>query len=139
MKLTEAMSGMAQSRPMGNGGKPQAAAGESSDGHSELHPHGDGTYHTVVDGEKTEHPHIGHALAHLAGHHEPDGKHSHVQHNDDGTHTSHHHDGASVSGPHDHKNLEELKGHFDKFLNEEGNEHGGYSSGSDSGSDSMFD
>lgn len=34
-----------------------------------LHSHGDGTFHTETeDGERVEHPHIGHALNHIKEH-----------------------------------------------------------------------
>ena len=57
--------------------------------HTQLHDHGDGTYHTIMPGGiKTEHPELGHALAHIGREHDPD-------------------------------NLDELKESFDKFLTEE--------------------
>ena len=84
--------------------------------HSQLHDHGDGTFHTVTaDGQNTEHPHLTHALAHLAGHHAPEEKHSVIEHHEDGTHTSSHHDGAEVSGPLEHGNVEEMKDHLHEF------------------------
>lgn len=111
--------------------------GDGGGEHTTLHAHGDGTYHTEGhDGERTEHPHIGHALAHMAAKHEPDGKHSHVHHEDGGGHVSHHSGGGEgVSGPHDHENLEALKNHMGKFLNEEENEWSGsdYSKGRSEG------
>ena len=65
--ISEAMSGMAHGHRTPRK-EPQAApAGADGAGHTELHDHGDGTFHTVTpDGEKTEHPHLGHALAHIA-------------------------------------------------------------------------
>ncbi len=115
-------------RAMAHESKPKAAparmatgGGMESEGggeHSELHPHGDGSYHTMTDGQKTEHPHLTHALAHLAGHHEPEHMHSAVQHHEDGTHTSAHHDGLETSGPHEHENMDALKDHLDNFANQ---------------------
>jgi hypothetical protein len=97
---------------------PMEADHEGEDGeHSELHDHGDGTFHTVVGGQQTEHPHIGHAMMHMAGHHAPDGKHTHVMHHDGG-HTSHHHDGGSVSGPHEHATSDEMAEHVKQFADE---------------------
>src|ERR1700676_1684351 len=89
--ISEAMSGMAHGHRTPRK-EPQAApAGADGAGHTELHDHGDGTFHTVTpDGEKTEHPHLGHALAHIAHHHMPDGAHSHVHHQEEGGHVSHH-------------------------------------------------
>lgn len=115
-----------------------ANAMDSHGGHTQLHDHGDGTYHSVTpDGEKTEHPHIGHAMAHIAHHHVPDGAHSHVHHAD-GMHTSHHAKDGAVEGPHDHENLEALKQHMGKFLNEEENEGSDYGEKPDGGNNELF-
>lgn len=124
MSISERMASMAKGGGFGGenkGGMKAEPAGEGGE-HSELHPHGDGSYHTITGGQKTEHPDITHAMAHMAGHHEPDGKHSHVMHHEDGSHTSSHHADGETSGPHDHENLEVLKDHFDQFMNEEGQE-----------------
>lgn len=100
--------------------------GEEGDGGGggamELHPHGDGTFHTMVEGQKEEHPDHLSAIAHLAHHAEPEGKHMHIHHDgfsmkSHGTDESGQHDGT-----HDHENLDELKGSMDKFLGEEGHE-----------------
>lgn len=96
-------------RPMHQGPSAESGAGESH-GHTELHDHGDGTFHSVTsDGRHTEHPHIGHAVVHIAKHHEADGAHSHVHHHDGG-HTSHHaKEGGEITGPHEHDDLEGVK------------------------------
>jgi hypothetical protein len=95
-----------------------------------LHAHGDGSYHTETeDGEREEHPHIGHALMHMAHHHDPDAKHMHVHHDGEAMTTHHVGEDGMVQGPHDHENLEALKDHMDQFLDEEGHEgeeDGGY-------------
>lgn len=113
------------------GGKPPMEEHEGMDGgeHSELHAHGDGTYHTMAGGKKTEHPSFGHAVMHMAAHHHPDEMHSHVHHHEDGGHTSHHMKDGAVSGPHDHENMDALKSHMDKFLDEEKNESSDYGDG----------
>jgi hypothetical protein len=69
-------------------------------------------------------PHHAAIHEHLQNMHAQTGEaHSHVEHHGDGTHTLHHVDQAGeMHGPHDHENLEELKGHMDKFLDEEGQE-----------------
>lgn len=111
---------MAGSKPKGDDGR---ASGHESKGHVTLHDHGDGTYHSEHDdGQTVEHPHLGHALMHLANHHEPESKHMHIQH-DGFSATSHgvHEDGQH-EGPHDHENIEELKNHLGKFFDEEENE-----------------
>lgn len=104
--------------PKGHSSMPDPDPSGDAGGHSELHSHGNGTYHTVTDGEKAEHPSIGHALIHMGMRHEPEGAHSHVHHAEEG-HTSHHGKDGEVSGPHDHENLEALKSHMGKFLDEE--------------------
>lgn len=126
---------------MGHGSKPKNATAidsagdesasaehdhESAEGgsHIAIHSHGDGTYHTEThDGEREEHPTLGHALMHAAHHHEPDGKHAHVKH--DGVSMQSHHAGedGNVEGPHDHENIEALKDHLGRFFDEEENEY----------------
>ena len=86
--IAEAMEGRASA------GSPAPAAPEvdAGGGHSELHDHGDGTFHTVLpSGVRTEHPALGHALAHIGKEHDPE-------------------------------NLAELKESFDQYLSEEGAE-----------------
>ena len=117
------------------------AAHESDGGsHTTLHDHGDGTFHTEGhDGEKTEHPHIGHALAHMAGKHGGGSKHMNIHADGMGGHTSHHvAEDGKVQGPHDTGNLEELKSSMDNFLNEEGSEYGGKGLGGHAGSDGGY-
>ncbi len=99
--------------------KPAASPG----GPTELHDHGDGTFHSVIGGTKTEHPHIGHALVHIGAHHESEGKHMHIHQDGAGEHTSHQaSESGGVEGPHNHENIEELKSALDQFFSEEENE-----------------
>lgn len=108
---------------------------KESASHTTLHEHGDGTYHTEGhDGERTEHPHIGHALMHMAAKHS-EGKHMHVHEGEDGEHTTHHvGEDGKVEGPHDHENIEAVKEHLGKFFDEEEHEgkHGEYGDGHES-------
>ncbi len=101
-------------------------AGAAVDGgsHTTLHDHGDGTFHTEGhDGSSEEHPHLGHALAHMAGKHGGGAKHMNVHADGMGGHTSHHVDSdGQAQGPHDHENIEALKDHLGKFFDEEANE-----------------
>lgn len=100
----------------------QAPSEDTGMAHTTLHDHGDGSFHTESsDGERTEHPAIGHALMHLAAKHS-DGKHMHVHH--DGLEAVSHHvaEDGQVEGPHDHANIEALKDHLGKFFDEEENE-----------------
>ncbi len=100
-------------------------AGEGQGGGKphELHAHGDGTFHTVSpEGERAEHPHLGHALMTMAKHHEPEAKHMHAM-SDGVEHTTHHvGEDGEVQGPHDHENIEAVKEHLGKFFDEEENE-----------------
>ena len=116
---------------MASKGAPKAAPkmdggeGHEDGPHSQLHDHGDGTFHTLThDGERTEHPHIGHALTHLGAHH-AGGMHMHIHH--DGASMTSHHAGedGEVQGPHSHENIEALKDHLGKFFSEEESEGGG--------------
>jgi hypothetical protein len=121
-------------------GDKKMGASRAGSEHSELHDHGDGTYHTVTpDGNETQHPHMGHALMHLAAHHGGgEGKHMHVHQDGMGNHTSHHvGEDGKVQGPHDHDNLEALKAHMSKFLDEEEQEGGG-DYGKGGSDDSLF-
>lgn len=98
--------------------------GDGGEMRSTLVSRGDGTHHIEhEDGSMSEHPHIGHALMHLAGKHS-DGKHHHTHSDGMGgghtVHTSEH--GGEPEGPHDHENLESVKKGMDQFFNEEENE-----------------
>jgi hypothetical protein len=104
-----------------------------------LHDHGDGSYHTETEGgEKTEHPHIGHALMHMAGRHS-EGKHVHAHQGEDGELTSHQTSGGGAEGPHDHENIEALKEHMGQFLDEEAGEGGHYQSPKAKRRESLFE
>lgn len=94
--------------------------------HSHLVSHGDGTHHIEhEDGSQTEHPHIGHALMHLASKHS-EGMHHHTHSDGMGgghtVHTAAHGEGPAHSeehGPHEHENLESVKNGMDQFFGEE--------------------
>jgi hypothetical protein len=105
-------------RQLGHGDPSQTESGGKAS--TTLHDHGDGSYHTEgSDGEKVEHPDIGHALMHMAGKHS-DGEHMHAHKGEDGSLTSHQvGEDKQVQGPHNHENIEALKDHMGKFLNEE--------------------
>lgn len=125
----------------GESPKQKGDGGEMTTGHGEsatfLHAHGDGSYHTEhgEGGERTEHPTLGHALMHMANHHEPGGKHVHV-HSEGGVHKMHTVDeNGNHEGPHDHQDLDELHNSMDKFLGQGqvGGEVGSESDQQDSG------
>lgn len=97
---------MGEKTPKPEGEKEPMESGNSTT----LHDHGDGTFHTEgSDGEKTEHPHIGHALVHMGAKH-AGGMHMH-HHSEGSGHTSHHHDGVTASGPHESPDTDSLKEH----------------------------
>lgn len=107
--------------------------------------HGDGSHHIEhEDGSTTEHPHIGHALMHLASKHS-DGMHHHAHSDGMGgghtVHTAAHGEGPEHSeehGPHEHENLESVKHGMDRFFNEEEgeeNDEAGKAEGKSGGSD----
>jgi hypothetical protein len=76
----------------------------------EVHAHGDGTFHTIAhDGTRTEHPHFGHMVAHLAKHHATD-DHMHIHGHEDGF-TTHHMVDGKTHGPHHHETMGALKRH----------------------------
>src|ERR1035441_4285710 len=109
-----------------------AQEGESEGKGHTIHPHGDGSFHSIgADGEKTEHPTAGHAATHFLAKHGEEGQHVHA-HSDGMEHTTHHTTGGGngkVEGPHSHENIEALKDHVGKFLGEEeqeGADGGGY-------------
>lgn len=89
---------------------------------SKLSGNDDGSY-SIEDenGQKTEHPHIGHALMHMAGKHSG-GLHHHTHH-DGMSHTVHTsaHGGEPESAEHD--DLESVKGGMDSLFAENGADH----------------
>lgn len=110
----------------GAGPVPGSEKNTSEDGAeqpSELHSHGDGTYHTVVKGEQTEHPSIEHATAHMASKHEPEGDHVHMHHDGmGGVKSSHVKEGGAVEGPNEHGSPEEAGQHAASVMGSSGDE-----------------
>jgi hypothetical protein len=105
-----ASKGKPMSKPMSAPKPEMPEMSEGTDGasHTTLHDHGDGTFHTEGhDGAQEQHPHIGHALMHMAAKHS-EGKHMHVHH-DGMSMTSHHHmgEGGKPEGPHEHGSSDE--------------------------------
>ena len=90
---------------------------------TELHDHGNGSYHTVHAGKTTQHPHLGHALMHIAKMHEPEADHVHAMGDDEGFTVHGVQAGGKVSGPHNPANIKALKASMGKFLDEEAQEH----------------
>lgn len=130
LQAMESMHGGSAMKKPGGMAKAMSLAPPMHEGggeHSELHDHGDGSFHTVTGGEQTEHPAIGHALMHLAAHHDGGAKHLHVK-SDGMEHTSHEAgEDGQVQGPHDHQDAEALKAHVGKWAGGE-HEASGYGS-----------
>ncbi len=127
--MASILQGGAKPAPMAAPGGEHAAPMHDGSGGSErstLVSHGDGSHHIEhEDGSQTEHPHIGHALMHMAGKHS-EGMHHHTHSDGMGgghtVHTAAH--GGEPEGPHDHENLESVKDGMDQFFNEEEHEGG---------------
>jgi len=105
-------------------GAPEHNMNDGEGAHTSLHEHGDGTYHTEGhDGERVEHPHIGHALMHMAAKHGGGGTHMHAHH-DGVSHVTHHvRDGGEVEGPHEHPDAEAMKEHMGSVFEDGGDGH----------------
>jgi hypothetical protein len=100
---------------------------EGAGDHVEIHSHGDGTFHTIHQGERVEHETHGHALIHAAKVHAEEGeKHFHAHHDGEELHThSVEGNGEPEHREHDPDNIEAAKEHLDQFFNEEKGEQGG--------------
>lgn len=94
--------------------------------HTEVHNHGDGTFHTVHGGEQTEHESIGHMHAHLSKIHGQAGeKHFHAHHDGFEPHShSVETGGEPEHQEHDPANIEAVKEHLGRFFDEEKHEGG---------------
>jgi hypothetical protein len=76
---------------------------EGDSEHVEIHPHGDGTFHTMHKGEQVEHESHGHALIHAAKVHAEEGhKHFHAHHDGESM-KSHSVEGGGESESRDHE------------------------------------
>ena len=97
---------------------------ESGDAH-ELHDHGDGSFHTVHQGEQVDHETLGHALIHMAKTHAEDG-HTHFHaHHDGMTHHSHSAKSGGESESREHDDLDGAHQHMDEAMEETPTEHEG--------------
>lgn len=94
---------------------------ESGDAH-ELHDHGDGTFHTVHQGEQTDHESLGHALIHMAGKHAEEG-HTHFHgHHDGEMHHSHHVHAGGEAESREHDGVDGMHEHMDEAMQGEPSE-----------------
>lgn len=97
-------------------GKPDP---ENGGEHTEVHNHGDGTFHTVHGGEQVDHESIGHMHAHLSKIHGEEGhKHFHAHHDGMAMHT---HSASSDQEPEhrDHEDVEGAHQHMDEAMGDQ--------------------
>lgn len=84
--------------------------------HVEIHPHGDGTFHTMHGGEQVEHPSHGHALIHAAKVHAEEG-HSHFHGHHDGVmHQSHSVRAGEEPESREHEDVQGMHEHMDEAM-----------------------
>lgn len=110
---------------LGGGEKKPAAAkmGEEPKGESdgekgaiELHDHGDGTAHTVIEGKQEEHPDHMHAVAHIAHHLAPESSHFHAKHDGFSSHSHGVHESGEHSETKEHESPEEMHSAMDEAM-----------------------
>jgi len=89
----------------------------------EVHDHGDGSFHTVKDGQEEQHPDLLHMTTHIGHAHEPESKHHHAKHDGFSGHTH----GMTEDGEHqetqEHDSPEDMGEGLKQFMGgEEGAE-----------------
>lgn len=112
---------------------PEAKEDESTGDATEIHDHGDGTFHTEPG--NVQHESIGHLHAHIsATHGQPGHKHFHAHHDGGGGGGGSHSHSVESGGEGDHREHEDENGmreHFDEFAGEDGQEDGGQAQAED--------
>ena len=105
-------SGMAPEKPEEGGGSPM-----------EVHDHGDGSFHTVKDGQEEQHPDLLHMTTHIAHMHEPESKHHHSKHDGFSGHTHGMHEDGTHEETQEHDSPESMGEGLKAFMGgEEGAE-----------------
>jgi hypothetical protein len=105
---------------MGQGIKKEPAEGGAP---MEVHDHGDGTFHTVKDGQEEQHPDLLHMTAHIAHVHEPESKHHHAKHDGFSGHTHGIHEDGTHEETQEHDSPESMSEGLKAFMGgEEGAE-----------------
>lgn len=114
-----AMHSKAAGKEYNPGGESEHEEGDGE--HVEIHSHGDGTFHTIHQGQREEHETHGHALIHAAKVHAEEGhQHFHAHHTGEELHTHAVKGGGEAEHlEHDPENIEAVKDHLDQFFNEE--------------------
>ena len=120
----EAFKGHVSSMPKPGGEQPMHGGGAM--GKTTIHHMPDGSHHVEHhDGEKSEHPSMGHAAMHMAAKHDG-GEHGHIHAHPEGGATTHHvgMDGQ-VTGPDEHGSVGEATDHLEGMMGDgEMPEHG---------------
>lgn len=99
--------------------------GEEHGAPMEVHDHGDGTFHTIKDGMKEEHPDLLHMTTHIAHAHEPESKHYHAKHDGFEGHTHGMHESGEHEETQSHSDPEEMGEGLKAFMGGGGGEHEG--------------
>lgn len=94
--------------------------GEEGDGGSpmEVHDHGDGSFHTVKDGQEEQHPDLLHMTTHIAHVHEPESKHHHAKHDGFSGHTHGMHEDGTHEETQEHDSPEDMGEGLKAFMGE---------------------
>lgn len=97
--------------------------GEESGAPMEVHDHGDGSFHTVKDGQEEQHPDLLHMTAHIAHVHEPESKHHHAKHDGFTGHSHGIHEDGTHEETREHESPEDMGEGLKAFMGgEEGSE-----------------
>jgi len=89
----------------------------------EVHDHGDGSFHTVKDGQEEQHPDLLHMTTHIAHAHEPGSKHHHAKHDGFSGHTHGMHEDGTHEETQEHDGAESMSEGLKAFMGgEEGME-----------------
>jgi hypothetical protein len=130
--LNKMMADMPTSKGKPMGSKPSAKMGDEmgkgikepeGGAPMEVHDHGDGTFHTVKDGQEEQHPDLLHMTTHIAHVHEPESKHHHAKHDGFSGHTHGMHEDGTHEETQEHDSPEEMGEGLKAFMGgEEGAE-----------------
>jgi hypothetical protein len=111
---------MAGAKPMGMPKMPKEEGEKAMPSPMEIHDHGDGTFHTMKDGQQEEHPDLLHMTAHIAHVHEPESKHHHAKHDGFSGHTHGIHEDGTHEETQEHDSPEEMGEGLKAFMGQGG-------------------
>jgi hypothetical protein len=99
----------------------------------EIHDHGDGSFHTVKDGQEEQHPDLLHMTTHIAHAHEPESKHHHSKHDGFEGHSHGMHEDGTHEETQAHDSPEEMGEGLKQFMGaEQAPEESAHGAGGDS-------